>query len=167
MLGNLTKARLLSRALENSGYFTVLSNIHRPKGQGTGTSATISSGTGTGKGEAKDQRQGQAGAGESVVDKAHEGVDAISNLAGQLAAKVGVSAPDGQGDAAAKAAKTKIGGKLKKAVGDFDEEDATYYNEGLPVVSFKFSDAVKKEYPDVKQAWVQEQLRSIGWIVPK
>jgi glutamate decarboxylase len=49
----------------------------------------------------------------------------------------------------------------------FGEDDAEYYAEGLPVVSFRFTDKIKAEYPDVKQAWVQEQLRAIGWIVPK
>jgi glutamate decarboxylase len=32
-LADLKNARLLSRALENSGYYTVLSDIHRPAGQ--------------------------------------------------------------------------------------------------------------------------------------
>lgn len=39
--------------------------------------------------------------------------------------------------------------------------------EGLPVVSFRFTDEIKKQFPGVKQAWVQLQLRGIGWIVPK
>jgi glutamate decarboxylase len=39
--------------------------------------------------------------------------------------------------------------------------------EGLPVVSFRFTDEIKKKFPNVKQAWVQLQLRGIGWIVPK
>lgn len=41
------------------------------------------------------------------------------------------------------------------------------YEEGLPVVAFRFSDEVRKNYPDVKQAWIQSQLRGHGWIVPK
>jgi glutamate decarboxylase len=90
MQNDLTKARLISRALENSGYYTVLSNIHKPKG------------TGADKSQSK-----------------------------------------------------------------FNEEDAEYYMEGLPVVSFRFTDDVRKKYPGVQQAWVQKQLRGIGWIVPK
>jgi glutamate decarboxylase len=39
--------------------------------------------------------------------------------------------------------------------------------EGLPVVSFRFTDEIKAKYPNVKQAWIQLQLRGIGWIVPK
>lgn len=81
---DLTKARILSRALEKSGLFTILSEIHVP-----------------------------------------------------------------DADAATK-----------------DDTDPTFYRPGLPVVSFRFTDAVKKQYPHVQQRWVQEQLRAIGWIVP-
>jgi glutamate decarboxylase len=104
MQNNLSKARLLSRALENSGYFTLLSNIHRPK----------------------------------PLD-AQGAIPVISNAAAQLA----------------------------KGHTPFNEEDAEYYYEGLPVVSFRFTDEIKSQYPTLKQAWVQEQLRAIGWIVPK
>jgi glutamate decarboxylase len=103
MQNNLSKARLLSRALENSGYFTLLSNIHRPKPLESGT------------------------------------IPIISNAASQLATSHSA----------------------------LNEEDAEYYYEGLPVVSFRFRDEVKAQYPDVRQAWIQEQLRNIGWIVPK
>lgn len=98
MLNNLSKARLVSRALENSGYYSILSNVHRAKP-----------------------------------------TPAI----------------------------TEIAGKVLHGKNPLDEEDAAYYNEGLPVVSFRFTDEIKAQYPDIKQAWIQEQLRAIGWIVPK
>ncbi|KAI0060885.1 glutamate decarboxylase [Artomyces pyxidatus] len=94
-LGDLKNARLLSRALEHSGYYTVLSDIHRPVGT---TAATL-----------------------------------------------------------AGAAKAAIKG---------DEEDVEYYTPGLPVVSFRFSDAFQKQNPDVQQVWIQTLLRAKGWIVP-
>ncbi|ORY27321.1 pyridoxal phosphate-dependent transferase [Naematelia encephala] len=100
MENNLAKARLISRALVNSGYFDVLSQIHLPKPNGT--------------------------------------LPAISNAAQQL-----------------------VDGKAP-----LNESDAGFYYEGLPVVSFKFTDDIKAQYPGVKQAWVQLQLRGIGWIVP-
>jgi glutamate decarboxylase len=56
---------------------------------------------------------------------------------------------------------------LSKGHTPFNEEDAEYYYEGLPVVSFRFTDEIKENYPELKQAWMQEQLRAIGWIVPK
>ena len=40
------------------------------------------------------------------------------------------------------------------------------YVPGLPVVSFRFSDAFKQENPEVQQVWVQTLLRAKGWIVP-
>lgn len=37
---------------------------------------------------------------------------------------------------------------------------------GLPVVSFRFSEAFRTRCPDVQQKWIQTLLRSKGWIVP-
>jgi len=89
-LDDLRNARLLSRALEKSGYYTVLSDIHRKKA----------------------------------------GVEA----------------------------------SIKDAVGM--EDDVSLYEPGLPVVSFRFSDNFKKQYPEIQQKWIQTLLRSKGWIVP-
>lgn len=38
--------------------------------------------------------------------------------------------------------------------------------EGLPVVAFRFSDALQQQYPEVQQKWIQTLLRAKGWIVP-
>ncbi|KAK6904943.1 glutamate decarboxylase [Kwoniella mangroviensis CBS 10435] len=99
---NLSKARLISRALEASGYFVCLSQIHRAKNQGA------------------------------------------SNISPVIT----------------KAASDIIHGHVPEI------DDPTYYVEGLPVVSFRFSDEIKEKYPRVKQEWIQSQLRAIGWIVP-
>jgi len=40
------------------------------------------------------------------------------------------------------------------------------YVPGLPVVSFRFSEAYRTKHPDVQQKWIQTLLRSRGWIVP-
>ncbi|KAG2034233.1 glutamate decarboxylase [Suillus americanus] len=88
---DLKNARLLSRALEKSGWYTVLSDIHRPKA-------------------------------ENILQK---------------------SAHD-----------------------DFDEENTENYEEGLPVVAFRFSDSFQKSYPEIQQKWIQVLLRAKGWIVP-
>jgi glutamate decarboxylase len=82
-LSDLKNARTLSRALEKTGFFTVLSDIHRPK-------------------------------------SSHSG----------------------------------------------DESDVEHYEEGLPVVAFRFSDDFQQKYPDLQQKWVQTLLRTKGWIVP-
>ncbi|EIW85268.1 glutamate decarboxylase [Coniophora puteana RWD-64-598 SS2] len=47
-----------------------------------------------------------------------------------------------------------------------DEENVENYTEGLPVVSFRFKDDFKQQYPEVQQKWVQTLLRVKGWIVP-
>jgi glutamate decarboxylase len=112
MQHNLTKARLISRALENSGYYTCLSQIHHPN---------------------------EAAKGASVLP-------VISNTASRLEGLIGAS---------------------KHEEREVNESDAEYYIPGLPVVSFRFSDDFKQKYPGIKQAWIQLQLRGIGWIVPK
>ncbi|KAG1756255.1 pyridoxal phosphate-dependent transferase [Suillus paluster] len=89
---DLKNARLLSRALENSGWYTVLSDIHRLKA-------------------------------ETLQEGAH-------------------------------------------ATANFDEENPENYEEGLPVVSFRFSDSFQEKYPEVQQKWIQTLLRAKGWIVP-
>ncbi|WVQ93968.1 glutamate decarboxylase [Kwoniella sp. CBS 9459] len=99
---NLNKARLISRALEASGYFTCLSKVHRPKNQGQSNISPVIS----------------TAAANIIHGTTHE-----------------ISDPD-------------------------------YYVEGLPVCAFRFSDEIKEKYPNVKQAWIQSQLRAIGWIVP-
>ncbi|KAG1871686.1 pyridoxal phosphate-dependent transferase [Suillus subluteus] len=88
---DLENARLLSRALEKSGWYTVLSEIHRPKA-------------------------------ENILQK--------------------------------------------NAHNDFDEENIENYEEGLPVVAFRFSDSFQESYPDIQQKWIQILLRAKGWIVP-
>ncbi|KAG8753690.1 hypothetical protein FRC14_005817, partial [Serendipita sp. 396] len=47
-----------------------------------------------------------------------------------------------------------------------DKEDPKYYVKGLPVVAFRLSDKFKEEFPYVRQRWIQQLLRSKGWIVP-
>ncbi|KAG8709362.1 hypothetical protein FRC09_000714 [Ceratobasidium sp. 395] len=94
-LSDLRNARVLSRALEMSGYYTCLSNIHKR----LGTTKNITQ-------------------------------------------------------------------QLTEAVTGIDEDDAEFYERGLPVVSFRFSDKFKQENPSVKQEWVQSLLRAKQWIVP-
>ncbi|ELU39983.1 glutamate decarboxylase [Rhizoctonia solani AG-1 IA] len=99
-LSDLRNARLLSRALERSGFFIrymvqCLSNIHRKLGTTKGLAQAIT-----------------------------------ETLAG------------------------------------FDEDDAEFYERGLPVVSFRFTDQFRQENPHVKQVWIQNLLRAKQWIVP-
>ncbi|GMK56816.1 hypothetical protein CspeluHIS016_0306560 [Cutaneotrichosporon spelunceum] len=90
---DLIRARVLSRALERSGYFVCLSNIHKPVER------------------------------DSVLHKVVQELKITDN-------------------------------------------QPAYYQAGLPVVSFRFTDELKKTYPHLKQEWIQSQLRAIGWIVP-
>ncbi|KAH7098660.1 glutamate decarboxylase [Auriculariales sp. MPI-PUGE-AT-0066] len=62
----------------------------------------------------------------------------------------------------------KVLSNIHKESGNKNAEDHSpeLYLPGLPVVSFRFSDSFKEEYPDVKQVWIQNLLRAKGWIVP-
>lgn len=104
-LQDLKNARTLSRALENMGYYEVLSDIHRP----------VSS---------------------SILD---------------------VKLKMDQGD-------IEVCILMKEFMSDAD--CSQNYTPGLPVVSFKFSEAFRANHPEVNQKWIQTLLRSKGWIVP-
>ncbi|KAG2115364.1 pyridoxal phosphate-dependent transferase [Suillus discolor] len=90
---DLKNARLLSRALDKSGWYTVLSDIHRPKAK-------------------------------NILQENNHGTT------------------------------------------DFDEENSENYEDGLPVVAFRFSDSFQESYPEIQQKWIQILLRTKGWIVP-
>lgn len=45
-------------------------------------------------------------------------------------------------------------------------ETSAEYNEGLPVVAFRFSDEFKKDFPDVKQESISLLLRAKQYIIP-
>ncbi|KAH0830488.1 glutamate decarboxylase [Lanmaoa asiatica] len=53
-----------------------------------------------------------------------------------------------------------------KSDSTLDEESSESYLEGLPVVSFRFSDSFQEQYPEIEQRWIQTLLRTKGWIVP-
>ncbi|KDQ60253.1 hypothetical protein JAAARDRAFT_32632 [Jaapia argillacea MUCL 33604] len=61
--------------------------------------------------------------------------------------------------------------KVKETVQQIEDQvegsdDPTSYKMGLPVVSFRFKDEIKEQYPHLQQGWIQAMLRTKGWIVP-
>lgn len=93
---SLANSRVLSVFLEESKYFDVLSDIHRPKGH-------------------------------------------FYKKSGELAYEGGAN----------------LGGKPE-----------SFYNEGLPVVSFKLTDQFKKDHPFIPQEAISHMLRDKGYIIP-
>ncbi|EON99624.1 putative glutamate decarboxylase protein [Phaeoacremonium minimum UCRPA7] len=59
----------------------------------------------------------------------------------------------------------RIADTVKAAVSSAPETSA-HYIASLPVVSFRFSDEFKKEYPHIKQENVSLLLRARQWIIP-
>lgn len=49
---------------------------------------------------------------------------------------------------------------------DLQSENHTFFNAGLPVVSFRFSDEFQKEYPEIPQSAVSSLLKLRGYIIP-
>lgn len=116
----LANARLLSKALEATGWYTCVSDIHRPAPSKHGT---------------------KHGTAEKVKS-------AVSSAIG------GDSGKSSQGQ-------DSSGGKAS-ATG----ETSADYTPGLPVVSFRFSDEFRKEYPHMKQEKVSLLMRARQWIIP-
>ncbi|CDR40025.1 CYFA0S04e01970g1_1 [Cyberlindnera fabianii] len=46
------------------------------------------------------------------------------------------------------------------------DNDDDFFNSGLPVVAFKFTDVFKEAYPNIPQSIVSTLLRKRGWIIP-
>lgn len=104
----MNNARMLSIALESTGWYRCVSDIHRPLGVFAPNPPPSTKG--------------------SSSDLASLSSDFKSRLEGVFAEKE--------------------------------------FNPGLPVVSFRFSDAFKKEYPAVQQSNVALILRAKGYIIP-
>jgi glutamate decarboxylase len=105
----LANARILSQSLEATGWYTCLSDIHRP---------------------------------------------APTNHAASTAA---AAASD-----ATQRAKSALTGRQTPR----NTETSAAYVAGLPVVSFRFTDQFRREYPHIKQETVSLLLRARQWIIP-
>lgn len=55
---------------------------------------------------------------------------------------------------------------VQEAVFRSENDSSADYNEGLPVVAFRFSDEFKKEFPHIKQEAVSTLLRVKQYIIP-
>lgn len=120
----LSNARLLSKALEATGWYTCVSDIHRPpKKQAALTSGSSAN---EGKNEQSSAAENDDQKAESEESKTHG----------------------------------SSGGEEEH------EETSADYTPGLPVVSFRFTDEFKKEYPHVKQETVSLLMRARQWIIP-
>lgn len=56
--------------------------------------------------------------------------------------------------------------KSATSIEDIRNIPLEHFNDGLPVVSFKLSDAFKKDYPYVPQESISYMLRGKGYIIP-
>ncbi|KAK4124874.1 glutamate decarboxylase [Parathielavia appendiculata] len=123
----LANARILSKSLEATGWYTCVSDIHRPAPTNHTTSSTTAA---------------------AASDAAHRAKDALTSAAttGRLLAgpTLGPATPRQNNNV----------------------ETSAAYVAGLPVVSFRFADEFRREYPHIKQETVSLLLRARQWIVP-
>jgi glutamate decarboxylase len=107
----LANARILSKSLEATGWYTCVSDIHRPAPETSNTNTAETASTAV--------------------------KDAVSSAVGHT--------EEGAGPG---------------------QETSAAYTAGLPVVSFRFSDQFRREYPHIKQETVSLLLRARQWIIP-
>ena len=108
----LANARLLSRSLEATGWYTCVSDIHRPLPKDNPGAAQIASDTAD---KVKDAVAGAVGSHEPEKPRTETSADFVA---------------------------------------------------GLPVVSFRFTDEFKREFPHIQQETVSLLLRARQWIIP-
>ncbi|KAJ4298631.1 glutamate decarboxylase gad1 [Collariella sp. IMI 366227] len=109
----LANARILSKSLEATGWYTCLSDIHRPAP-----------------------------------------INHAAQAAGAAAADVSAHV------------KGAVTGKSAKQSQQPEPETSASYVAGLPVVSFRFTDEFRREYPHIKQETVSLLMRARQWIIP-
>jgi glutamate decarboxylase len=124
----LANARILSQSLEATGWYTCVSDIHRPARSPRATEAAAAA--------AADVTQRVKGAVSSVMTGTTTASSATTTT------PAGTSA------------------------GSAQPETSAAYIAGLPVVSFRFSDAFRAAYPHIKQETVSLLLRARQWIIP-
>lgn len=141
----LSNARLLSNALEATGWFTCVSECHRKVSAADMEKAATSDGT-------SDPNVNAA------IDEAVDGEEEpAQSRTGQLIAGVKSRVMTAAG-AAADAA--------KGTVAIASEHTSAGYVASLPVVVFRLSDDFQKEFPHIQQKTLSLLLRSRQWIVP-
>ncbi|KAL2130789.1 hypothetical protein VTI74DRAFT_5950 [Chaetomium olivicolor] len=109
----LANARILSNSLEATGWYTCLSDIHRPA-------------------------------------RANHAAEAAAAAAADITARV----------------KGAVTGKQQEQQQPPKLETSAAYVAGLPVVSFRFTDEFRREYPHIKQETVSLLMRARQWIIP-
>ncbi|EAA36582.3 glutamate decarboxylase [Neurospora crassa] len=133
----LSNARLLSKALEATGWYTCVSDIHRPPQKQAGSVKSGSSGyDGENDQSCCSESQNDDQKAESEESKTHASSSSLSSS------------------------------KDTPETDRNREETSADYTPGLPVVSFRFTDEFQQEYPHVKQETVSLLMRARQWIIP-
>ncbi|TLS21980.1 uncharacterized protein PpBr36_09218 [Pyricularia pennisetigena] len=141
----LANARLLSKSLEATGWYTCVSEIHRPAER-----------TGSDEKDIQPLARRQSSMKEDAAPE--EGKATLDSIAHSVksAAKSVTEGRHGSG----------ANGKQAAVTPGRSQDTSADYVAGLPVVAFRFSDEFQREYPHVKQETVSVLLRARQWIIP-
>lgn len=149
----LANARLLSKSLEATGWYTCVSDIHRPaEGSKKSQPSSPSSRDADPHAEESPKSSPSVG-GEPLPYDDGKATHTIESLAQSV--KTVITKPAHGKDKE---------GKSKDA--NHGNETSADYVAGLPVVSFRLSDEFAREFPHVRQEMISLLLRARQWIVP-
>ncbi|KLU83134.1 glutamate decarboxylase [Magnaporthiopsis poae ATCC 64411] len=137
----LANARLLSKSLEATGWYTCVSDIHRPAEKDSKSQKPPSSSS----------KPSPSVGGEPLPYDDGKTAHTIESMAQSVKTVITKPTPGKDKDKS----DTKHGG-----------ETSADYVAGLPVVSFRLSDEFAREFPHVRQETVSLLLRARQWIVP-
>lgn len=120
----LANARILSKSLEATGWYTCVSDIHRP---------------------APKPKNNTNHAAEAAADMAQRVKGAVASAAGN---------------------NNTTNNDTNNNNPPSKTETSAAYAAGLPVVSFRLTDAFRAQYPHIKQETISLLLRARQWIIP-
>jgi len=146
----LRNARLLSNALEATGWYTCVSDIHRKVPTSEVSEGVVKDSITAPSGEEKSkegEEEGQEAAPANTKDK-------VLAVASDVRERF-------MGTAS-----TATTGARRLASTARTADTSASYVAGLPVVAFRLADTFKKEFPHIKQQTISLLLRARQWIVP-
>ncbi|KAL8387180.1 hypothetical protein RB595_010100 [Gaeumannomyces hyphopodioides] len=158
----LANARLLSKSLEATGWYTCVSDIHRPAGDSESLLSPTSSKGGNPHVEEPLKSPASVGGEPLPYDEgpASHTIESMAQSVKTIITKPPIGKRNGGGKDKANNSHGNGGG------GGGSGETSGDYVAGLPVVSFRLSDEFKREFPRVRQETVSLLLRARQWIVP-
>ncbi|EJT70683.1 glutamate decarboxylase [Gaeumannomyces tritici R3-111a-1] len=164
----LANARLLSKSLEATGWYTCVSDIHRPANDSGSLLSPTSTKGGDFHIEEAPKSPSSVGGERLPYDEGSAGhtIESLAQSVKTIITKPPLGKRNGGGSSSSNSGKDKANDSHGNRGGGGGGETSADYVAGLPVVSFHLSDELKREFPHVRQETVSLLLRARQWIVP-